>query len=332
MLVYSIIIPLYNRPEEIDELLASLTKQSFTNFEVLVVEDGSENNADEVCGKYAGLLDIKYFYKQNEGPGMTRNYGCTKAKSAFFIFFDSDCIIPPDYFEKLNEKIERLKPDAYGGPDAADKSFTPVQKAINYSMTSAFTTGGIRGGKKSLEKFHPRSFNMGITREVFEKTGGFSKMRFGEDIDFSIRILEAGFQTALITECFVYHKRRTDFKKFYKQVFNSGIARINLFKKYPRSLKLLHFFPAAFTILLPIAAVYSLLFLSIIPVTPFMIYFFVIFTDSWKHSHSVKVAGISIWATLIQLMGYGLGFIKAYWNRIIMKKGEFHDFEKNFYE
>ncbi len=329
---FSIIIPLYNRPKEIDELLLSLSRQTFKDFEVLVVEDGSTVKSEQICQAYKFHLDIKYFYKENEGPGQTRNYGCQHAKSDFFIFFDSDCLIPENYLEQLNQKKKEEKFDAFGGPDAADDSFTPIQKAINYSMTSLFTTGGIRGKKTSVEKFHPRSFNMGISRAVFEKTGGFSPMRFGEDIDFSIRIIDEGFTSILITECFVYHKRRTDFKKFYKQVFNSGVARINLYKRHPQSLKLLHFFPATFSILLIIAIIYTVVFLSWIPIFPFVLYFLVILFDSLLQNTNVNVAIKSVFASFIQLVGYGFGFIKGYWRRVVLGKEEFHDFEKSFYK
>ncbi len=330
--LFSIVIPLYNRPAEINELLESLTRQSFPNFEVIIVDDGSLQRGDKVCEKYADRLDIKYFYKDNEGPGLTRNYGCLKAQCDFFVFFDSDCLIPQDYFKMLEKRFSKEQFDAFGGPDAADDSFTPVQKAINFSMTSIFTTGGIRGNKKSVEKFHPRSFNMGISRKVFEETKGFMSMRFGEDIDFSIRIIEAGFTSILIPECFVYHKRRTNFRQFYKQVYNSGIARINLYFRHPQSLKLLHFFPAAFTLLLPMAIIYSGAFRSIIPVLPFVIYFFAIFLEATFKNRSIGIGFLSLRASLTQLLGYGLGFIKAYWKRVILRKDEFHAFKKNFYK
>ncbi len=202
---YSLIVPVYNRPDEVEELLDSLTKQTHTDFEVVIVEDGSTNGAHEVVKRYQEQLTISYFYKENEGPGPTRNYGADKAHGDYFIFFDSDCIVPSQYLSEVHKTLSVKKLDAFGGPDAAHPSFTPVQKAINYSMTSFFTTGGIRGGKEQMEKFHPRSFNMGISRQVYEITQGFSKMRFGEDIDLSLRIMEAGFSTGLVREAFVHH-------------------------------------------------------------------------------------------------------------------------------
>lgn len=329
---YSIIIPLYNRPVEIDELLQSLTLQDFTDFEVIVVEDGSAVRAQEICEKYASLIEVKYFYKENEGPGKARNHGCEKAVSGFFIFFDSDCLIPPGYLMQLNNAQLSNDFDAFGGPDAADESFTRVQKAINYSMTSLFTTGGIRGGKNSVEKFHPRSFNMGISREVFEKTKGFSAMRFGEDIDFSIRLKKEGFRAILLRECFVYHKRRTDFKKFFRQVFNSGVARINLYKRHPQSLKLFHFFPSAFILYFFLAVAASFLLKSIIPILPLVVYFLAVFADALAKMKSLGETLLAVWSAAVQLCGYGLGFIKGFWRRIILGKEEFHSFEKNFYK
>lgn len=306
---FSVIIPVYNRPGEIDELLDSLAKQTFKGFETIVVEDGSILPAEDVCRKYVSKLDLKYFYKINEGPGATRNFGRREAATDFFIFFDSDCLVPPDYFEKLNHAAASTSFDAYGGPDAAAETFTAVQKAINYSMTSIFTTGGIRGGKASVEKFHPRSFNMGVSRAVFEKTGGFSSMRYGEDIDFSIRIVKAGFRSVLLRECFVYHKRRTNFGKFFRQVFHSGAARIHLYKRHPESLKLFHFFPSAFTLYTLMALPASLIFTTVIPVAPVILYAAAILIHSAMMTKSIRIAILSVAAAFTQLFGYGSGFI-----------------------
>ena len=244
----SVIIPVYNRPDEVDELLQSLTRQSFKDFEVIVVEDGSSIPCKPVTEKYQELLDVHYYDKPNSGPGQTRNYGAERSKGEYLIILDSDCILPEGYFLAVEEELQHEAADAFGGPDRAHESFTDIQKAINYSMTSFFTTGGIRGGKKKMDKFYPRSFNMGVRREVYQALGGFSRMRFGEDIDFSIRIFKGGYTCRLFPGAWVYHKRRTDFRKFFKQVHNSGIARINLYKKYPESLKLVHLLPAAFTL------------------------------------------------------------------------------------
>ena len=245
---YSVIIPVYNRPDEVDELLQSLTAQHFKDFEVVVVEDGSSVPCEKIVNQYQGKLDIHYYNKPNSGPGQTRNYGAERSNGEYLIILDSDCILPEGYLDAVEKELQTAPADAFGGPDRAHSSFTDIQKAINYSMTSFFTTGGIRGGKKKMDKFYPRSFNMGVRREVYQALGGFSNMRFGEDIDFSIRIFKGGYQCRLFPDAWVYHKRRTDFKKFFKQVHNSGIARINLYKKYPESLKVVHLLPAVFTL------------------------------------------------------------------------------------
>ena len=269
---YSVIIPVYNRPDEVDELLQSLTSQSFKNFEVIIVEDGSSVPCETVTQKYAEQLQISYYSKPNSGPGQTRNYGAERASGDYLIILDSDCILPEDYFKEVEQELTASPADAFGGPDRAHASFSDMQKAINYSMTSFFTTGGIRGGKKKMDKFYPRSFNMGVRTEVYRALQGFSNMRFGEDIDFSIRIFQHNYVCRLFPGAWVYHKRRTDLKKFFKQVHNSGIARINLYKKYPDSLKLVHLLPGVFT--LGVAVLLLAAFVWIIPDLTFSTLFF----------------------------------------------------------
>ncbi len=326
----SLIIPLYNRPDEIRELLDSLCMQSEGGFEVVVVEDGSEVRSEDIVQGYADRLEVRYFEKPNSGPGQSRNYGAERATGDFLIFLDSDCIIPPQYVQAVQSFLASNPVDAFGGPDRADDSFTPIQKAINYSMTALFTTGGIRGNAKSVEKFHPRSFNMGYTREVFEATGGFAKMRFGEDIDMSIRMMNAGFSTALIPEAYVYHKRRSTFRQFYKQVHNSGIARINLYKRHPKSLKVAHCFPSAFTLGLGVTAAAAALG-WLWPTWLLAGYLGLIFLDASRQYRSVRIGGLAVAASAIQLTSYGLGFIKAVWRRLVLGGDEFAAFEKNFY-
>ena len=243
----SLIIPVYNRPDEVEELLESLTQQSERNFEVILVEDGSQTPCDVVAERFKDRLELSYYAIPNGGPGHARNYGAKQSKGDYLIVLDSDCILPPGYIQAVNRELEETNADAFGGPDRASDSFTDVQKAINYAMTSFFTTGGIRGGKKKMDKFYPRSFNMGIRRTVYESLNGFSAMRFGEDIDFSIRLFKGGYKVCLFPSAWVYHKRRTDWRKFFRQVYNSGIARINLYKRYPDSLKIVHLLPAVFT-------------------------------------------------------------------------------------
>lgn len=348
---YSIIVPVFNRPDEVDELLSSLLNQTFTDFEVLIVEDGSQKPCDEVCNKYADRLDLHYFMKPNSGPGQSRNYGAERAKGEYLLILDSDVVLPKGYLNAIEEELKREPADAFGGPDAAHESFTDTQKAISYSMTSFFTTGGIRGGKKKLDKFYPRSFNMGIRRDVYMELEGFSKMRFGEDIDFSIRIFKAGKRCRLFPEAWVWHKRRTDFRKFYRQVYNSGIARINLYKKYPESLKLVHLLPMVFTVgviflvlLLCIGLFFSFapslssaskaigIFLCICAIIPVLLYSLLILLDSTLQNKSIKIGFLSIRAAFVQLMGYGFGFLEAWWKRCVKDKDEFAAFEKNFYK
>lgn len=344
---YSIIVPVFNRPDEVDELLESLLSQEEKDFEVIIVEDGSKVPCKKVCDKYANRLDLHYYYKDNSGPGQSRNYGAERAKGDYLLILDSDVVLPKGYIRAVSEELNREPADAFGGPDCAHESFTDTQKAISYSMTSFFTTGGIRGGKKKLDKFYPRSFNMGIRRDVYQELGGFSKMRFGEDIDFSIRIFKAGKRCRLFPEAWVWHKRRTDFRKFWKQVYNSGIARINLYKKYPDSLKLVHLLPMVFTVgtTCLLLLILSGLFLLCIPILniigsllimiglmPLLLYSIIICVDSTMQNNSLKIGLLSIAAAFIQLTGYGCGFISAWWKRCICGMDEFSAYEKNFYK
>ncbi len=350
---YSLIIPVYNRPDEVDELLQSLLSQTLKDFEVVIVEDGSPNPCGNVCQRYADRLSLRYFVKENSGPGQSRNYGVERATGDYVIILDSDVVLPDGYLQAIDNELSNKPCDAFGGPDRAAESFTPVQKAISYSMTSFFTTGGIRGGKKKLDKFYPRSFNMGIRREVYNQLGGFSKMRFGEDIDFSIRIIKAGFKTRLFPGAWVYHKRRTDFRKFWRQVFNSGIARINLYKKYPDSLKVVHLLPAVFTVgvglltlcffggLVGTAALFWAgygmeqalpLTVSFLSLALLLVYVLVIFLDANCQTHSLRIAALSVRAAFTQLMGYGCGFLKAWWLRCVLGKDDFEAYKHNFYK
>ena len=327
---YSFIIPVYNRPDEVDELLDSLSRLTIRDFEAIIVEDGSSIPCKEVVDKYTDRFTIHYYNKANSGPGQTRNYGVERANGEYMLILDSDCILPEKYLEAVEDELQRQKADAFGGPDRAHDSFTDVQKAINYAMTSFFTTGGIRGGKKKLDKFYPRSFNMGVRKDVYQALGGFSKMRFGEDIDFSIRIFKGGYQCRLFPEAWVWHKRRTDLKKFFKQVHNSGIARINLYKKYPESLKLVHMLPALFTL-----GVVFLLLISFLwggSLSLLFLFALIVFIDASLQNKSMKIGLLAIAASFIQLTGYGTGFLRAWWKRCVCGKSEFAAFEKNFYK
>jgi glycosyltransferase involved in cell wall biosynthesis len=327
---YSIIIPVYNRPNELDELLESIAKQTITDFEVIVIDDGSTESCEYIANKYITQYSLSYYYKENSGPGQTRNFGAGKSRGDYLIFLDSDCILPEKYLQTIENELAIDYVDFFGGPDKADASFTDIQKAINYGMTSFFTTGGIRGGNRKIDKFYPRSFNMGVSKSIFDTVGGFANMRFGEDIDLSIRIIKNGVRSRLFINSWVFHKRRTDFRKFFKQIFNSGIARINLYKKYPDSLKLVHIFPAIFTVavcLLPLLLIVSLYFMVL-----FLAYFLLVFIDSSIKNRNVKVGFLSILAVFVQLFGYGCGFLYAFWEIMILKGIKKSAFNKSFYD
>lgn len=368
---YSIIVPVYNRPEEVDELLQSLTAQSYRDaVEVIIVEDGSSIPCEDVVRRYAGKLQLRYYTKKNSGPGMTRNYGAEHSQGQYLIFLDSDCVLPPDFLLAVDAELKRQECDAWGGPDRAHESFTPIQKAINYSMTSFLTTGGIRGGKRQMDKrFYPRSFNLGISSSLYRQLGGFSSMRFGEDIDLSLRIYASGASCRLFPEAWVWHKRRTGFRRFFRQVHNSGIARINLMKRHPGSLKLVHLLPAFFTIgvfaCLLACLLMALLFLlpalcgympfwrvpnpvnsaglvapfivgiggMLMSLCPLLIFSLVVFTDSSVRNGSARIGVFSVWASFIQLMGYGTGFLRAWWQRCVCGRNEeLQAFRDSFYK
>ena len=368
---YSIIVPVYNRPDEVDELLQSLTQQTLQDMEVIIVEDGSSLSCEDVVHKYAGKLQLRYYTKENSGPGPTRNFGAEHSQGEFLIFLDSDCVLPPGYLQAIEDELNKsngqcsMGCDAWGGPDKAHESFSPVQKAINYSMTSFLTTGGIRGGKKQMDKkFYPRSFNLGIRRSLYRQLGGFSSMRFGEDIDLSLRIYESGASCRLFPEAWVWHKRRTDFKKFFKQVHNSGIARINLMKRHPGSLKLVHLLPMFFTVGTIACLLFAFLFLlltlfglfalwsmpkpgcangpmlciilgcfgMLLFLSPLLLFSLLVFIDSAIRNRSIKIGFLSIWASFIQLIGYGTGFLRAWWLRCVLGRNEeLQAFKKSFY-
>ncbi len=327
---YSIIIPVYNRPDEVDELLDGLKRQTSKDFEVIIVEDGSKVPCKDVVSKYADVMDIHYLWKENGGPAAARNMGVEACKGEYVLILDSDCVIPENYIAEVEKELAADSCDAFGGPDKANAAFTPLQKAINYTMTSFFTTGGIRGGKKKLDKFYPRSFNMGMKTSVYKALGGFSDMRFGEDIDLSYRVFENGYTCRLFPEAWVWHKRRTDFRKFFRQVVNSGIARINLTKRHPGTLKIVHVLPAVFTL-----GVVVLLMAGIVwkyALVPLLLYALLICSGATYQEKSLKVGLLAVPAAFVQLGGYGLGFLWAWWQRCVLGKGEFGAFKKNFYK
>ena len=315
---FSIIVPVYNRPDEVNDLLKSLSQQTCKDFEIVLVEDGSTVRCADAVARYESSVDIHYYYKENEGRSIARNYGMERASGRYFIFFDSDCVIPARYFEVLSAALQRHYTDCFGGPDAAHDSFSDVQKAINYSMTSFLTTGGIRGGKVQLEKFTPRTFNMGFSREVYERVGGFREM-FSEDIDMSTRIRQAGFSITLIRDAFVYHKRRVNLRLFFRQVYIFGMSRISLYLLYPDTLKLVHWLPACFVVGALVMIIGSLFWWPAI--LPLVAYLLAVFIVSWCVNKRLKIAALSVVASLIQLCGYGVGFLKAYFLKVILGRG-----------
>lgn len=305
---------MYNRPREVEELLQSLATQQFRGFEVLIIDDGSKERCDTVVDRFRDKLDVHYYYKPNSGPGPSRNFGYGHARGEYFVAFDSDCLIPENYFDAVEKALTREPLDAWGGPDRAMTEFTLLQRAMGYTMSSFLTTGGIRGGSKSIGRFQPRSFNMGISRRVFESTGGFLFDRYAEDIEFSIRIRKAGFRVGLIPEAFVYHKRRTNFTQFYQQVSNFGKGRALVGAKHEDAIKVAHWLPTLF-----VFAVISLPFLHVFAPPLFtalgsllVIYFLAIFFHSWSVNQNLAVALLSVPAALIQLWGYGTGFFKQW--------------------
>jgi glycosyltransferase involved in cell wall biosynthesis len=312
-LFYSFIIPIYNRPQELEELLACLAMQTYKNFEVLVIEDGSTLTCKQVVAQFKNSLHVQYFFKENAGQGFARNYGMERAKGEYFIILDSDALLEPNYLEIANKQITEQNLDMFGGPDRDHTSFTPIQKAISYAMTSPFTTGGIRGSKKNLGgTFHPRSFNMGISRTVFEQTKGFKITRMGEDIELSIRALSLGFKSALLPEAYIYHKRRTSFSQFYKQLFFFGRARINIGRFFPSEVKLVHLLPSIFTIgwILSLLLLFIYKPLGTLGLACYLLYCVGLFAHSMYVTKSSRVAYLSVLAAFTQLTAYGLGFIK----------------------
>lgn len=309
---YSIVVAVYNRPDEVGELLNSLSKQLFKNFEVIIVEDGSKLDCKEVVDNYSALLNIQYHFKPNTGPGHTRNIGVSLARGEYIVFFDSDCIIPDDYFIKVDQTLLKNDVDAWGGPDRASKDFNSLQKAISHTMTSYLTTGGIRGGKKQVSWFEPRSFNFGIKKTVFTELEGFHYTKIGEDIDLSFRMKKGGYTSVLIVDAYVYHKRRTSLAKFYKQVFIFGKSRIIVNRAHPGSIKLVHLFPLFFTLgffSIPFISIFSNSMCNLVSVL-YISYLIAIGIECGFKTKSLKVSLLSIAAAWIQMIGYGTGFLK----------------------
>ena len=308
---YSLIIPVYNRPQELDELLACIQLQEFRDFEVVVIEDGSTEDAAQIIEKYKASFDLAYYVKENGGQGFARNYAFERAKGNFFIILDSDALLEPTYLNEVDKAIKADNLDLFGGTDKDHPSFSPIQKAISYSMTSFLTTGGIRGKEKNIGgQFHPRSFNMGISRKVYEATGGFKITRMGEDIEFSIRCISLGFKSGLIPKAFIYHKRRTDFRQFYNQLHFFGRARINISRFFPKELKPVHFFPFLFFCYYVLTGLALLFFpsLGVLLFCGIIIYSLLVFFSAIINTKDYRIALLAIFAANIQLFAYGKGF------------------------
>ena len=317
---YSFIIPVYNRPDEGDERLASMTAfESDFPFEVCIIEDGSKQDCKEVVAQYADRLNITYHYKDNSGPGPSRNYGMSKAKGNYFIILDSDVIMPADYLTVVDKALNENYLDCFGGADAAHESFSDLQKAINYSMTSLLTTGGIRGNKKAVQQFEPRSFNMGISKETFLATAGFGKIHPGEDPDLSWRIKKAGFKTGFIAGAAVFHKRRISWPKFKQQVTKFGMVRPILNRWHPESRKITFWFPSLFVLGFVASIVFAIVgvwwFLAL-----YGLYFSLLLLHAIITTKSLKIGFMALWATVVQFYSYGTAFIKSNWYIGLLKK------------
>jgi len=332
-MLYSLIIPVYNRPDEVDELLVSLSQLDYNeDFEIVIIEDGSTIKCDDVVENFNEKLNISYYYKENSGPGDSRNYGMKKAKGDYFIIFDSDCIIPKNYLAEVSLALNEGYVDCFGGPDKALDSFSDIQKAINFTMTSFLTTGGIRGGSEKIDKFQPRSFNMGLSRKAFEASNGFGNIHPGEDPDLSIRLWNLGFETKLFPKAFVYHKRRIDWEKFTVQVNKFGKARPILNSWYPQHNKITFFFPTVFIIGLFLSVllyVVSQKFDYLLQL--YFLYFLALFLVSSYQNKSFKIGILSIKAVWKQFYGYGTGFIESFVKVIILKQKPEEAFPELFF-
>ena len=331
-MLFSLIIPVYNRPDEVDELLESLSKLDYNeNFEIVIVEDGSSVKCEEVIHKYNNKLTISYYYKENSGPGDSRNYGMKMANGDYFIIFDSDCIIPKEYLTEVSNALKKSYVDCFGGPDKALSSFSDIQKAINFAMTSFITTGGIRGGSEKIDKFQPRSFNMGLSRKAFETSNGFGNIHPGEDPDLSFRLWNLGFETKLFPKAYVYHKRRIDWDKFSIQVNKFGKARPILNSWYPQYTKLTFFFPSVFIIGL-LAGLVLLIFNYDLLLQLYFIYFLLVFLISTYQNKSLKIGYLSAVAVWKQFYGYGTGFLESFLKIILLKQNPQKAFPELFFK
>lgn len=330
--MFSLIIPIYNRPEEIKELLESLLLSSYKKeYEIVIIEDGSKIDCKEVVAQYADKFLISYYFKENSGPGDSRNYGMKVAKGDYFIILDSDCLIPANYLSEVEKELEANYVDCFGGSDAAHESFSKIQKAINFTMTSFLTTGGIRGGSEKIGKFQPRSFNMGISKKAFEESKGFGNIHPGEDPDLSIRLWKLGYKTRLFPNAFVYHKRRIDWDKFSIQVNKFGKARPILDSWYPEYSKITFWFPSLFIIGL-FFSVILLIFGYKLPIFLYTFYYLMILVFSTIQNKSLEIGLLSLIAVNRQFFGYGLGYLKSFLKIKVLKQQPEKAFPELFFK
>lgn len=328
----SIVIAIFNRKDELFELLQSLSFQTDKAFEIVIVDDGSKIDLKPTIEVFKENLDIHYFRKENSGPGLSRNYGARRAKNEWLIFVDSDVIVEKDYIENIKKSITEIPCDAFGGADKAHKGFNVIQKAISYSMTSVFTTGGIRGNKKAVTKFQPRSFNMGVRKSAFEKVGGFSNLRIGEDPDLSMTLWENGFTTAFFDTIAVYHKRRVDFGKFSKQVYQFGCARPILNQRHPNYVKISFAFPSLFLLGYILGFTEYFVFHNGFILAMYGLYTFLVFFHALYKTKNISIASMAIMATYIQMFSYGYGFLKSWFSLTIFKMKPEEAFPTHFYK
>lgn len=330
--MFSLIIPIYNRPEEIKELLESLLLSSYKKeYEIVIIEDGSKIDCKEVVAQYADKFSISYYFKENSGPGDSRNYGMKVAKGDYFIILDSDCLIPANYLSEVEKELETNYVDCFGGSDAAHETFSKIQKAINFTMTSFLTTGGIRGGSEKIGKFQPRSFNMGISKKAFEESKGFGNIHPGEDPDLSIRLWKLGYKTRLFPNAFVYHKRRIDWDKFSIQVNKFGKARPILDSWYPEYSKITFWFPSLFIVGL-FFSVIVLIFGCKLPILLYAFYYLMILVFSTMQNRSLEIGLLSLVAVNRQFFGYGLGYLKSFLKIKILKQQPEKAFPELFFK
>lgn len=331
-LEYSFVIPVFNRPEEVRELLQSMSRLQFSrSFEIVIVEDGSSIPSEEVISQFQQKLNISYYFKSNSGPGNSRNFGMRKAKGNYYLILDSDVLLPEDYLQQVDDFLQHNYLDCFGGPDASHPSFSKTQKAIDYTMTSFLTTGGIRGKKASVGDFQPRSFNMGISKEAFEASGGFGKIHPGEDPDLSLRLKKQGFRLGLIAAAVVFHKRRIDWGKFYTQVRKFGLVRPILNSWHPGSAKITYWFPSVFSLGF-LLAILLLRFGFWGLFDLYILYFMIIGIDAGIKNKNLKIGFLAIYATLVQFFGYGYGFLISVWEIQVLKKDPEQEFPKLFFK